>query len=832
MEHSLKEIIIKAKNGDNDAIAYLYETYYKDVYYTCFKLLQNENVAADMTQETFIKAFEQLGKLVEEEKFKSWICQIANHMSLNYIKRSKIIEFGNIDSDDTALNIPDETSKTPEEIMVDKDVAQILLQAVEKLPYDQRLCVFMYYYQNMSVKEIAEQMGCSENTIRGKLRYANSNLRKYIENLNEDGIKLRCIAVLPFLYLVFRTEFEEKMIEIPKQGINKLTGRLTGLKNASKAGKAVAAAKTGLSVGGIVGITVGSVAVLVFMIVGIVVGVNSGLSKKNDSSVNHDMVNNETTEKITESMGSAEDEENIGNDESDDITKHFSFNSTGIMRMAGRYFYYADADTGMYVIKDLLTGEVIKEFSQGDIKFKECEEALIVLCEREEYMDVVVLDKDGNYIMTDTAYIAGTGQEFDYAYFIRDYAIDDLMLSKEGDFVYLSCEDDKYVIKSFDLAGGNTKYKIDVPRGVICAKNEHYFVYNDMENSLIEIRDIYNGNIIASYNRDEYKLDYVRLLDEYYAVCTTNNGYITNYGSFDKNGDEIVNRDFDIGEKVAFIDNPGIEYAMGLNILPMQKENDGVKEKGLFRADLTPIVDFSEENTEYELFTYSEYLGRHSKLYAWIDYDYTGAVFLNNGETIIEAHRFLDTSNDVFIAMNNEETKTVINMENGCVFEISLEADLIKINENSRNYMFLVKEEDRCLLYDKMGKLVLNLDVPVYESIYGRTTISYTYQGNIFVYNNVNEETNILYCYDASTGDTQELATDYEVYSCVIKDEGTIIYVSKAGDTYKYILKEIKTGEEKLLFESQYGDIYLMSGYGFVIGKTESEKELIVYQND
>ena len=282
MEYSLKEKIVMARNGDNDAIAYLYETYYKDVYYTCFKLLQDENIAADMTQEVFLKALEQLGQLADEEKFKSWICQIANRMSLNYIKRSKIIEFGNIDGDDTALNIPDETAKTPEEITVDKDVAQVLLKAVEKLPEDQRICVFLYYYQNMSVKEIAEQMGCSENTIRGKLRYANNNLRKYVENLNEDGIKLRCVGVLPFLYLVFRTEFQDNTVEVPKQGVNLLTNKLSGIKNIGMVSQPVATAKAGLSIGTIIGIAVGTVVVSILVIVGIVVGVNISSDKKNE----------------------------------------------------------------------------------------------------------------------------------------------------------------------------------------------------------------------------------------------------------------------------------------------------------------------------------------------------------------------------------------------------------------------------------------------------------------------------------------------------------------------------------------------------------------------
>ena len=59
---------------------------------------------------------------------------------------------------------------------------------------------------NMSVKEIASQIECTENTVRGKLRYASNNLQKYIENLGDNGLKLRCIGILPFLYAIFNVE--------------------------------------------------------------------------------------------------------------------------------------------------------------------------------------------------------------------------------------------------------------------------------------------------------------------------------------------------------------------------------------------------------------------------------------------------------------------------------------------------------------------------------------------------------------------------------------------------------------------------------------------------
>lgn len=643
------------------------------------------------------------------------------------------------------------------------------------------------------------QMGCSENTIRGKIRYANNNLRKYVENLEEDGIKLRCIGVLPFLYLIFRAEFQGNTVVVPAKGASALMGELG------------VTAKTGLSMGAIIGIVTGTIVVSAMVIIAIVAGINNNPKAKDETY-------NVEEELQVESV--SDSEENIPSDDFEDIKTHYEFTSASEPIIFEKYFCYFDENSGCYVIKDIVKNEVIKEMSQGVSRYKDCKEAVIFLFERDKYMDVVVLDKSGEYIMSDTAYIGGADLEFDYGYFIREYSIDDLMLSKEGHFVYLSYGGGRYVLKSFNLTSGTTNYEIEMPQGVICAKNENYIVYNDKDNAVIKILNITDGGVIDSFSREDFSLDYVRLLDEYYAVCTTENGYITNYRCFDGTGQEIVNRNFDEAEKVSFFNNPGVEVATGMNFLPLQKEVNGEKQKGLFRADLTPIVDFNAKNAEYELHYQNGYLGRHSKVHAWCDYSYTGMVFLNNGETIIEAKQFLDSVYDMFVAMNYGENKTVINAENGCYFEIPSTADILKLNEHyNNNYAFLVMEDNTYNVYDKTGKFLFTANVPIYDSVFDRQTISYLEHSDYYVYNNVKDEEKVIYRFDIGEEKLQEIETNQTVYCSIMKDEDTVIYSTKDGDVYQYILKSISTGEEQKLFDSEYGVIYGSNAYGFIIGE-------------
>ncbi len=84
----------------------------------------------------------------------------------------------------------------------------------------------MYYYQEYSIKEIAKAYGCSENTVKSRLNYARKAMREETEKLEDKGIKLRVVAVLPFLYLFFAGERKAFACEIPDcvQLISKIMG--------------------------------------------------------------------------------------------------------------------------------------------------------------------------------------------------------------------------------------------------------------------------------------------------------------------------------------------------------------------------------------------------------------------------------------------------------------------------------------------------------------------------------------------------------------------------------------------------------------------------------
>lgn len=211
--NEMKEYAIAAAKKDNQAMEILYKELYTDVVYICRSLNLNEEDAKDVAQETFIKAFSQLDKLEDKGKFKQWLFRIANNKCLDLLRHNKVIQFDSIETEDFNMEIPDK-SKSTDDVVIEKETSQLLLSIIEKLPVEQRTTVFLFYYQDYSVKEIAVMYGCSENTVRSRLNYAKKFMVKEIDKLDTDK-KNRCLVLLPFIYMVFANQRQAFACEIP-----------------------------------------------------------------------------------------------------------------------------------------------------------------------------------------------------------------------------------------------------------------------------------------------------------------------------------------------------------------------------------------------------------------------------------------------------------------------------------------------------------------------------------------------------------------------------------------------------------------------------------------
>ncbi len=273
-----ENLVNRIKQNDNSAIMEFYNKFYKEVYYVCYKITENEKDAEDVAQETLIKAIDKIDTLKNPEGLSSWLRTIANNLSINYLKKNR--KFDIVDnSEDMGEEVFEENrvaQKTPEDIVADKEVTDILTNMINKLPREQRITIFMFYYEELSVKEIAEIMECSEATVRSRINYARKALRKQVDELENKGVKLRCIAILPFLFTVYSFEKTGVCAAIAMPSASALSGGIKGsAESLVKAGK-VAGEAAKMSLKAKIAIGAVSAVVLVGGTVGVVSLATSG----------------------------------------------------------------------------------------------------------------------------------------------------------------------------------------------------------------------------------------------------------------------------------------------------------------------------------------------------------------------------------------------------------------------------------------------------------------------------------------------------------------------------------------------------------------------------
>ena len=206
MPETFKELVHLALQKDQDAISELYQRTYNGVYRTVKTLIKDDDTALDVTQDTFVKAFDSLDQLQEPEKLQSWINQIAANKSRDYLKKKRPALFTEMENEDGEMAefADDCIDHLPEEVLDREETARLLKEILDTLPEEQRAVLFMMHYEQMSVKEIAQALDCSENTVKSRLNYGRKKVKAAVEDLEKKGTKLYSLAPMPFLLWLLR----------------------------------------------------------------------------------------------------------------------------------------------------------------------------------------------------------------------------------------------------------------------------------------------------------------------------------------------------------------------------------------------------------------------------------------------------------------------------------------------------------------------------------------------------------------------------------------------------------------------------------------------------
>ena len=202
-DKELTTLIERAQAGDQGAMEVLLQKAHTPVSYQCRKLLRDPRDAEDMTQEVLLLVYTRLSLLKNPTAFWGWLNSITVNRCMNALKRTHIeLQFAEDEDGHSVLDNLEELDEqwVPDKALDNTETTRMIEEIVSALPEAQRICTLMYYYDEMSVREIAEAVGVPENTVKSRLNYARKAIKERVLDYEKQGVKLYGLSPLPFLF--------------------------------------------------------------------------------------------------------------------------------------------------------------------------------------------------------------------------------------------------------------------------------------------------------------------------------------------------------------------------------------------------------------------------------------------------------------------------------------------------------------------------------------------------------------------------------------------------------------------------------------------------------
>ena len=211
-KEDIKKLVLQAAQGNKAAFGALYEETGRTVYFSCLKLLGDPQLAEDITQETYLTALQKLDTLAQPENFPAWVNRIGINLCKMHFRNNAAPEDN---SEEIIEEIPDE-GLIPEEYVSNDAKRKIIMDIIDTvLTEEQRRSVILYYFDMLTVPEIAEVMNCTTGTVTSRLSAARKKIKEavliYEENNND-----RLHAAVPVFILSKLLNKEASNTVLPK----------------------------------------------------------------------------------------------------------------------------------------------------------------------------------------------------------------------------------------------------------------------------------------------------------------------------------------------------------------------------------------------------------------------------------------------------------------------------------------------------------------------------------------------------------------------------------------------------------------------------------------
>ncbi len=189
-----EQLIHAIKNGNDGAFEQLYLTSYDRVYYYALTILKNEADTLDVTQEVFIKVHSSIHTLKEPKFFYTWLNRITHSKCMDFVGRKR----NHISTDDEELTLQFTDNINPSDIITDKEERDEILNLIDELDSKYSTVLYLRYFEDRSMDEIAMITNTKEGTIKSRLHSAKKLLKnKMMSQRPHAYLRALAFMILP-----------------------------------------------------------------------------------------------------------------------------------------------------------------------------------------------------------------------------------------------------------------------------------------------------------------------------------------------------------------------------------------------------------------------------------------------------------------------------------------------------------------------------------------------------------------------------------------------------------------------------------------------------------
>ncbi len=181
IETTDQEIVEKILKGQGELYEEIITRYKNGVYSLCMRMIRNNEDAKDLSQEAFIKAYQNLDKYNPDYKFSTWIFRVASNLCIDYLRKNKT---KTLPYDDKLTMSHDMASA--EDMYIHSDNKKQIEKAIKDLPEEYRVLILLYHKEGLSYEEMGEVLKLPMSKVKNRLYRARNRLKDSLKDIRRE----------------------------------------------------------------------------------------------------------------------------------------------------------------------------------------------------------------------------------------------------------------------------------------------------------------------------------------------------------------------------------------------------------------------------------------------------------------------------------------------------------------------------------------------------------------------------------------------------------------------------------------------------------------------